>query len=211
MTCSKLGKGNLFKSNAIFAVLKLSYLKRIQSPSLHMLFNIPTFDLKYKSLYRLLILFEVMMLSRLVPAFRFSRMSYQSTNMRRCMVTSLSMMTDAPHGQSEIAFYSGSSDDVRAALLLLSAKRPLMEVSYDAMGSGSDTASKREDTDSVVWSAHSNNLQVDCTLLEPMFLGSSKLSSEETALKWDTMLSQRSSLLDDYSRDDLANCKHLVC
>ena len=127
------------------------------------------------------------------------------------MVTSLSMMTDAPHGQSEIAFYSGSSDDVRAALLLLSAKRPLMEVSYDAIGSGSDTASKREDTDSVVWSAHSNNLQVDCTLLEPMFLGSSKLSSEETALKWDTMLSQRSSLLDDYSRDDLANCKHLVC
>ena len=55
--------------------------------------------------------------------------------------------------------------------------------------------------DSVTWSAHTDNLQVDCTVLEELFLGNTILSNDVTAEKWDNMLSQRLNLLGGSSQE----------
>jgi hypothetical protein len=79
-------------------------------------------------------------------------------------------------GRSEIAIYRGNEEAVKISLSLLASKRPNLTIEYDE--------SKRDKIDSITWSLHSDKLQVDCTLLEPLFLGNQRLTTEATAALW---------------------------
>lgn len=104
-------------------------------------------------------------------------------------------MTYYEPGAVEFAAYRGGNPDVVSALQLLTAKRgcKLFHGPDLVVGGGGDQ-------DTVTWSAHRGQLQLDCTILEPLFLGKHQLSVAETAQKWDEVLSARMNLLNTHAR-----------
>jgi hypothetical protein len=149
---------------------------------------------------RFLFFFVNMALFRLTSAMKPSK-GYQMKSgssgihmVTRKRYTSLLM---SAHERSEIAIYSGADEEMKKALNILSTMRPHLEVVYRA----NERNEKKQDA--VIWSAHSDSLQVDCTLLEPMFLGKKQLSEEVTAEKWDQMLDQRTSTLGSPSSKEM--------
>ena len=130
----------------------------------------------------------VMVFFRLTTAFRACSFPMRNMNSR---LWSLPKSDAAFSSQySEIAIYSGDEEDIKSSLNLLAAKRPQLEVIMQSVRLSPSAAA-----DEIVWSAHCENLQVDCTILEPLFLGNSKLNCEMTAQGWDTYLTHRSRLL----------------
>ena len=130
---------------------------------------------------------------------------------------------------SELLIYNGAAEEVAAALTLLSRKRPQLQIIHKPRAIGSNRSETLSTQDVITWSAHSGNLQLDCALLEPLFLGNTKLSNELTTQKWDEMLSQRLTAVKNVLSDDpkckikalkcyslglstpfLKNCQHVV-
>lgn len=129
-----------------------------------------------------------MVFFRLTSAFRACSFPMRNMNSR---LWSLPKSDAAFSSQySEMAIYSGDEEDIKSSLHLLAAKRPQLEVIMQSIRLSSSAA-----VDEIVWSAHCENLQVDCAILEPLFLGNSKLNCEMTAQGWDTYLTHRSRLL----------------
>jgi len=107
-------------------------------------------------------------------------------------------------GRAEYVLVSPSRDalpkDLCRSLDLLTAQRPQIRV----VPTGKDGPQ----APGLTWSLHQsftkNSMQLDCTALEEMFLGRNKLSEEETAQKWNEIVSQRRSVLYDDSDDNRA-------
>lgn len=129
------------------------------------------------------LLIYVMLMLSLGSAFKLCRFPNRVSSRAFSHVSVASSRRD----YSEIAVYGGAEESMKEALKLLAAKRPHLEVFYQP-----NVDDMKHD--GIIWSAHSNNLQTDCTILEPMFLGSNMLSKEETVEKWDEILRQRSHL-----------------
>jgi hypothetical protein len=145
-----------------------------------------------------LLLISVMVLSRLVsgfPACRFSsHMNFRSSLRMSC--------TPAFNGHySEIAIYSGAEKDVIESLNILSSNRPQLIV-IEAFEAASNVNLGKRKENEIVWSAHCDNLQVDCTSLEPLYLGNNRESNALTAHKWNEILDQRSNLLSSSTEGD---------
>lgn len=79
-------------------------------------------------------------------------------------------------------------EDVANSAKLLSALRPGLCVVVQPMG-----------TKSLTWSLNSpaSNIQLDCTAMEKMYLGRTKLGQEETAGKWNEIIAHRRANLFD--------------
>jgi len=119
--------------------------------------------------------------------------SYPAAAARRALSSSSSAAEKTHNyepGAVEYATYGGGDPDVVSALQQLTAKRGCKLLV--GVGGGNE--------DTVTWSAHRNHLQLDCTVLEPMFLGKHQLSVAETAQKWDDVLSARMNLLNTHAR-----------
>jgi hypothetical protein len=144
---------------------------------------------KYKVLFLVTV---IVMISRLSSAFRPFIASKQG--LFRSHLSSLRSHVDKFYS-SEVAIYNGGEEDIRVALNLLALKRPQLEV-ISTIDINQET-SHQSSIDNIVWSAHSDLLQLDCTFLEPLYLGKNKLSSEETAQKWDDVITGRHNLLDN--------------
>jgi hypothetical protein len=138
-----------------------------------------------------LLLISVMVLSRLVSGFpvcRFSSHMNFRSSLRMSCISSF-------NGQySEIAIYSGAEKDIIESLNILSSTRPQLKV-MEAFGEASNFNMGKGTVNEIVWSAHCDNLQVDCTSLEPLYLGNNRESNELTAHKWNEILDQRSNIL----------------
>ena len=137
------------------------------------------------------ILITVMLLSRFVSGFPMCRFS---TQMNFGSTLRMSCFSAFNGHYSEIAIYSGAEKDVIESLNMLSSTRPQLKVMESLEASRNVNMGKRKENE-VVWSAHCDNLQVDCTLLEPLYLGNNRESNELTAHKWNEILDQRTSIL----------------
>ena len=159
----------------------------------------------------LVLLFSFMVKGFLLPQFASSMMSSCTMKctmrLRRNFVIS---MTKSHHVgsqiPSELAIYNGATEEVTAALALLSYKRPQLHITHKPPPTGPNPSEISTTQDVIIWSAHGGNLQLDCALLEPLFLGSTKLSNELTAQKWDEMLSQRLTVVKS-ALSDRPKCK----
>jgi hypothetical protein len=145
---------------------------------------------KYKVVFLITV---IAMISRFCSAFRPFINSKQG--LFRSHLSSLRSLVDK-FSSSEIAIYDGGEEDIRIALNLLALKRPQLEV-ISNIDINQENTTRQSSIDNIVWSAHSDLLQLDCTFLEPLYLGKNKLSIEETAQKWDDMITGRLRLLDN--------------
>lgn len=143
-------------------------------------------------------LIMVVVLSRLVSGFSICRFS-SLINSRS--TSRMSCFTAFNGHYSEIAIYSGAEEDIKESLNILSSIRPQLKVTESLEKSSSVNAGKRKEN-GIVWSAHCDNLQVDCTLLEPLYLGNNRRSNELTAHKWNEILDQRSNILSTSTVED---------
>lgn len=143
-------------------------------------------------------LIMVVVLSRLVSGFSICRFS-SLINSRS--TSRMSCLTAFNGHYSEIAIYSGAEKDIIESLNMLSSIRPQLKVTESLEESSNVNVGKRKEN-GIVWSAHCDNLQVDCTLLEPLYLGNSRRSNELTAHKWNEILDQRSNILSTSTVED---------
>lgn len=111
---------------------------------------------------------------------------------------------------SEIAIYRGADADTILSLSLLAKLRPQLEVIHGNVLQTRPLEKDRNDLDQIVWSTHRNNLQLDCTFLEPQFLGKERQNNQVTTQKWDEVLTQRTSLLEGYSSKEKLACKTML-
>ena len=152
---------------------------------------------------KVLLLFSFMVnnviLRQLTSSMRPPRVMRSTARFARSRM--ISMIRSYPQDISEVAVYNGAEEEVHAALNFLSKKRPQLDVIYDD-DRGTSSSDKSTKRGAITWSAHSGSLQVDCTLLEPLFLGNTRFSDEITAQKWDEMLSQRSSVVGNALSED---------
>lgn len=148
-----------------------------------------------------LLLSPLTMLFRITSAFPVRSIS---THLSARKWHPLHCATFAASDYSEIAIYRGADTNTIVSLSLLAELRPQLQVLHE-----SDTQIGRDSKtfDQVVWSSHRSNLQLDCTFLEPQFLGKERQSDEVTTQKWDKVLTQRTSLLDDLSSEEKSFCK----
>lgn len=148
-----------------------------------------------------LLLSPLTMLFRIASAFPVRSIS---THLSARKWHPLHCATFAASDYSEIAIYRGADTNTIISLSLLAELRPQLQVLHE-----SDTQIGRDSKtfDQVVWSSHRSNLQLDCTFLEPQFLGKERQSDEVTTQKWDKVLTQRTSLLDDLSSEEKSFCK----
>ena len=93
---------------------------------------------------------------------------------------------------SELVAYRGKDSHLINALQLLSKKRGC--VIYP------ETHGIQTDETMITWSMHRKRFQLDCTILEPLFLGKRQLTVEDTARVWDEILTSRNILLNRYSK-----------
>ena len=93
---------------------------------------------------------------------------------------------------SELVAYRGKDSHLINALQLLSKKRGC--IIYP------ETHGIQTDETMITWSMHRKRLQLDCTILEPLFLGKRQLTVEDTARVWDEILTSRNILLNRYSK-----------
>lgn len=145
------------------------------------------------------LLIYVMMLSRLVSALPVCKF-ISNTNFRS--VARASYLSAFNGHYSELAIYSGSEKDIIESLSMLSSTRPQLKIIEAAVAPNSSPNTDKRKENEIVWSAHCENLQVDCTFLEPLYLGNNKESSELTAKKWNEILDQRSNILSTSSKGD---------
>ena len=148
-----------------------------------------------------LLLSPLTMLFRITSAFPVRSIS---THLSARKWHPLHCATFAASDYSEIAIYRGADTNTIVSLSLLAELRPQLQVLHE-----SDTRIDRDSKtfDQVVWSSHRSNLQLDCTFLEPQFLGKERQSNEVTTQKWDKVLTQRTCLLDDLSSEEKSFCK----
>ena len=148
-----------------------------------------------------LLLSPLTMLFRITSAFPVRSIS---THLSSRNWHPLHCATFAANDYSEIAIYRGADTNTIVSLSLLAELRPQLQVLHE-----SDTRIDRDSKtfDQVVWSSHRSNLQLDCTFLEPQFLGKERQSNEVTTQKWDKVLTQRTCLLDDLSSEEKSFCK----
>ena len=93
---------------------------------------------------------------------------------------------------SELVAYRGKDSHLTNALQLLSKKRGCILYT--------ETHGIQTDETMITWSMHRKRLQVDCTMLEPLFLGKRQLTVEDTARVWDEILTTRNKVLNTYSK-----------
>ena len=93
---------------------------------------------------------------------------------------------------SELVAYRGKDSHLLSSLQLLSKKRGCTLYT--------ETHGTQTDETMITWSMHRKRLQVDCTILEPLFLGKRQLTVEDTARVWDEILAARDKVLDRYSQ-----------
>lgn len=153
-----------------------------------------------------LLLSPLTMLFRITSAFPVRSIS---THLSARKWHPLHCATFTANDYSEIAIYRGADTNTMVSLSLLAELRPQLQVLHE-----SDSQTKPLDRDpntfdQVVWSSHRCNLQLDCTFLEPQFLGKERQSNEVTTQKWDKVLTQRTSLLDGLSSEEKSSCKTL--
>lgn len=96
------------------------------------------------------------------------------------------VLQSSPH--TEILLYSGTAP-LPPSVNLLCKNRPNLQVCQVE-------ESGKKGTPALKWMVFhsSSGIQLDCTVLEQMYLGKNKLSDEETAHKWDDILSERMNL-----------------
>lgn len=154
-----------------------------------------------------LLLSPLTMLSRVTSAFPVrlisSHLGTKSCYPLRCATYSISE-------HSEIAIYRGADADTIVSLSLLAKLRPQLEVIHGSILQTKPLEKDSKDLDQIVWSTHRNNLQLDCTFLEPQFLGKERQSNQVTTQKWDEVLTQRSNLLNGYSSKEKFTCKTML-
>lgn len=152
-----------------------------------------------EAVYRIIIITVLVMFSRTASAFR--PLIY--SNKGKFRTCNLSSYISENFCSTEVAIYHGGEEEIKTALNLLALKRPQLEI----ISTDNDRVEGKE-SDGIVWSAHSDLIQLDCKFLEPLFLGKNKLSNEETAQKWDEEITGRLNLLDD-SSDGIRRTPHL--
>jgi 3'-phosphoadenosine 5'-phosphosulfate (PAPS) 3'-phosphatase len=114
---------------------------------------------------------------------------YKSSPYRACKAM-LSM--NSAQGVTEIAVYGGKDPEIINALNLLAKRREVNVVHNPSSNSQSNG-------DRIIWSAHRDNIQLDCTILEPMYLGKRRLDEAETSQMWDESLRNRAESLSTYT------------
>ena len=154
-----------------------------------------------------LLLSPLTMLSRVTSAFPVRLMS-SYLGARSCYP--LHCATCSINEHSEIAIYRGADADTIVSLSLLAKLRPQLEVIHGNILQTNTLEKDSKDLDQIVWSTHRNNLQLDCTFLEPQFLGKERQSNQVTTQKWEEVLTQRTSLLDCYSSKEKLTCKTML-
>ena len=133
----------------------------------------------------------VLLLLRGVEGFRGAGLGLHAQRSSRRLTSFLGALVER---EVVLVGGAGQTADVQSALAALKKLRPQVRVVEHVPG-----------VDGLMWTLHAaggENMQLDCTALEESYLGGKKLSTEETAGRWNDVMRQRVTVLGQHGSSD---------